>query len=105
MPHIDTHWFQSQLADRRLSQRKLAQLMGVDPGAVSLMINGKRRMTMEEAAEIARLLHVDVTEVMTKAGVSAPKTAAPVSVRGDWEAEFMRKWLDLGLHLLRNRGP
>ena len=118
--HIDTHWFKDRIADKRLSQRKLASLMGLDPGALSLALNGKRKMSAAEASDIARLLDVDVTEVLTHAGVNGhgnqcaqvnvgamkAQAAAPVtSVSGDWEAEFMRKWLDLGLHLLRNRGP
>ena len=92
--------------------------MGLDPGALSLALNGKRKMSAAEVSDIARLLDVDVTEVLAHAGVTAhgnqcqvnvgamKAQAAPVtSVSGDWEAEFMRKWLDLGLHLLRNRGP
>lgn len=66
---VDSRWFQSQLALNRLSQRRLAKLIGLDPSAVSLMFRGKRRMTAEEAAMVSRLLNVDVQEVMTRAGI------------------------------------
>lgn len=66
---IDSAWFVQRLADRRLSQRQLARLMGMDPSAVSLMFRGKRRMTVDEAAQIAVLLQSTTTEVMEAAGV------------------------------------
>lgn len=65
---IDTRWFKDMLADRRLSQRRLAALMGLDPAAVSLMIRGKRKLSTAEASEIARLLNVGVEEVAARAG-------------------------------------
>lgn len=65
---IDTRWFQSRLADKRLSQRQLAKLMGLDPSAVSLMLRGKRKLSAAEAREIARLLGVEASEVLMRAG-------------------------------------
>lgn len=67
--YVDTHWFQAQLADKRLSQRKLAAMMGLDPAAVSLMLRGKRKMVAGEVAVVARLLGVPVDEVMRHAGI------------------------------------
>lgn len=69
---IDTRWFQDRLADKRLSQRKLASMMNLDPAAVSLMIRGKRKMSAAEAAEIAKFLGVEASEVLVKAGADAP---------------------------------
>lgn len=66
---IDSDWFVSRLTDRRLSQRGLAKLMGVDPAAVSLMFRGKRKITVEEAAQLAVLLDVSVTEVLERLGM------------------------------------
>ena len=67
-PRIDTMWFRGKLADKRLSQRKLALLMDIDPAAMSLMIRGKRKMSVTEAAEIAKFLGVGVDEVLLRAG-------------------------------------
>ena len=117
---VDTRWFQAQLADRRLSQRKLASLMGLDPGAVSLALHGKRKLSAAEVADIARLLGVGVDEVMMHLGAGghrerakrapdvATKEKAPQKGAGksqDWESEFMAKWVELGMMLMRNRGP
>lgn len=66
---VDTGWFQGRLADKRMSQRRLATMLGLDPGAVSLMLRGKRRMSAEEVADVARLLDVDVSEVLMHLGV------------------------------------
>lgn len=43
--------------------------MGVDPSAISLMFRGKRRMTVEEAGQVAVLLQSTTDEVLTAAGV------------------------------------
>jgi transcriptional regulator with XRE-family HTH domain len=69
MPTVDTEWFRDRLASRKLSQRGLAKLMGLDPSALSLMFRGRRRMTVEEAAQIAVLLQATTAEVLTAAGV------------------------------------
>jgi transcriptional regulator with XRE-family HTH domain len=69
MMPIDTDWFTNRLAERGLSQRGLAKLMGLDPAAVSLMLRGKRRMTVEEASQLAVLLQSTSTEVLEAAGV------------------------------------
>jgi transcriptional regulator with XRE-family HTH domain len=66
---IDPDWFRQKLKERELSQRGLARLMGMDAGAVSLTLNGKRKMTLEEAAQIAVLLDATTQEVLKAAGV------------------------------------
>lgn len=66
----NTRWFQNRIADVRLSQRRVAKHLGLDPAAVSLMIRGKRKMSAAEAAELARLLGVTVNEVMRHAGIA-----------------------------------
>lgn len=57
-------WVRVRLAERRLSQRQLAKLIGLDASAVSLMLRGKRKMGAEEAAAISRLLNVDVDDLI-----------------------------------------
>jgi DNA-binding Xre family transcriptional regulator len=66
---INTKWFTDRLAERRLSQRQLAKLMGMDSAAVSLMFRGKRKMTLEEAAQLAVLMQSSTQEVLEAAGV------------------------------------
>ena len=73
---VDTAWFKRTLADKHLSQRQLAFRMGMDPGAMSLMLNGKRGMSAGEAAEMARWIGVPVEEVLKRAGVDVPGRSA-----------------------------
>lgn len=76
---IDTRWFQNLIADRRLSQRRLAKQLGLDPAAVSLMFRGKRRMQMHEAADVDRLLGVSMDEVLQHAGIRPPRSESEFS--------------------------
>lgn len=84
---INSKWFTDKLVERQLSQRGLAKLMGLDASAVSLMMRGKRKMTLEEAAQMAVLLNVTTNDVLEQAGVpvqtSAPKVKIIGHVRGD----------------------
>lgn len=79
---IDTQWFTDRLAERQLSQRGLAKLMGIDPSAISLMLRDKRRMTLEEAAQIAVLLNSSTDEVLRAAGVEPPGSANKIRIIG-----------------------
>lgn len=73
---VDTRWFQNRLADKRISQRHLATVLSLDPAAVSLMLRGKRKMSAAEAAEVSRVLNVDVEEVLRRAGIDLGLVAA-----------------------------
>lgn len=66
---VDTKWFQDRLKDKRLSQRKAAHLLGMDPATFSLLLAGKRKMNIDRATEIARLIGVPLATVVAKAGV------------------------------------
>lgn len=79
---IDTEWFTDRLAARKMSGRQLAKLMGIDSSAVSLMLRGKRKMSLEEAAQLAVLLDVSTREVLERSGVNLPPEAARVKVIG-----------------------
>lgn len=70
MAEIDGDWFHNQLDERRQSLRALARHLGKDASAISRTFSGKRRMTMEEAVEIASFLGVSVSEVMHRAGIT-----------------------------------
>jgi transcriptional regulator with XRE-family HTH domain len=61
-------WFSDRIRDRKMSQRKLAELLDMDPSSLSLLLHGKRRMRVEQASEISRHLGVPVGEVMNKGG-------------------------------------
>jgi len=82
MAIINSQWFIDRLNDRQLSQRSLAKLMGLDPSAVSLMMRGKRKITLEEAAQMAVLLNVTTNDVLAQAGVSVQTGERKIKVIG-----------------------
>jgi transcriptional regulator with XRE-family HTH domain len=69
MKPIDTGWFKGLLTDRQISQRQLAFKMNMDPASMSLMLRGKRRMTLDDAEKLSRELKVRVDEILFHAGV------------------------------------
>lgn len=76
-------WFDARIRDKKLSQRALAKLLNMDPSSLSLLLHGKRRMRVEQAAEIARLLGVPVADVMRHGGAKISKSGGsdgPASV-------------------------
>lgn len=66
---MQTQWFRERLLDKKMSGRKLAKMLEIDPAAVSLMLRGKRRMTPHEAHQISVILGVPLNEVMRNAGI------------------------------------
>lgn len=84
---MQTAWFRERLADRELSQRGLAKLLGLDPAAVSLLLRGQRRMTPAEAKRLADVLGAPVTEILRRAGVAVHDDVQRVPVTGYADAE------------------
>lgn len=77
---VDTRWFQNAIRNADLSQNRLAAVLGIDKGALSLMLNGKRKMTLDEAARLAEILNLPVDEVLAHAGAKLPKGPKSVPV-------------------------
>lgn len=79
---VNTIWFNQQLAERGLSQRDLARKLGLDQSAISLTFRGKRQMKFAEAADIARLLGLPVSDVLRNAGVPVDDGKQTVPLMG-----------------------
>ncbi len=77
---IDKAWFFQQLEQSDKSLRGLARHLDVDPSAVSRMLDGRRRMKMEEANRIALFLGVPVSEVLSHAGVAIDLDGKPTRI-------------------------
>ena len=77
---IDTQWFNDRILAQHTSQRKLAKLMGIDSSALSLALRGKRKLSIDEASQLAVLLNSSLQEVLTAAG--APPAADRVRIIG-----------------------
>lgn len=98
MSSINQSWFQERLRSLKMSQRTLAKKVGIDPAGMSYMLSGKRRMTMEEAREIAAHLMVNVTEVMRQAGIEVLDDVRKVPITGYIGARSLVTLLPNGTH-------
>ena len=81
---VNTTWFQAKMEAHGMTQRSLAKALKVDPTTISLIVNGRRNIKLEEAAVLARELAVPLDEVLVNAGVSAkaPKGRDTMKVTG-----------------------
>lgn len=79
---IDRDWFVERLAGRKISQRKLAKHLGLDPAAITLVLQNRRKITNQEAHEMAGLLGVSVSEILRRAGVPTSDDVRKVAIAG-----------------------
>lgn len=68
-PKINATWFKARLAEVEKSQRQLAEAIGRDPAAVTMMLKGGRRMQLDEAEKIAAFLKRPLADVLENAGI------------------------------------
>lgn len=66
---IDDQFFREALRTADKSQREMARFMGLDPAAITLMLQGRRAMQLSEAQQIAEFLGIAVEEVLRHAGL------------------------------------
>lgn len=83
---MNTRWFRDRLRGIELSQRGLAKMLDIDAAAVSYMLRGKRKMTLQEANRIAQILGVPASEVMRQAGIKVDDGIRRVPVSGVCDA-------------------
>jgi transcriptional regulator with XRE-family HTH domain len=57
------------MLDKRINQKKMAELLGLDPGAVSRLMSGERRLQLGEAAELSLILEESLDEILVRFGV------------------------------------
>lgn len=73
-------WFQDRLRNLGITQKRLASALHLDASGVSLLLAGKRKMKVEEAAEIAKLLSVPLEDVLLNAGVDLEDAESTTSI-------------------------
>lgn len=66
---VNKGYFTDLFRDRKMSMREVARRIEVWPGGLSLTLDGKRAMKMEEAVRMARLLSVPLAELLVAAGI------------------------------------
>jgi phage repressor protein C with HTH and peptisase S24 domain len=74
---LDKRWFQDRLKALHKSQRGLAAHLGLDAARVTEILNKRRRVSYDEAVDMAEFLETGLDEVVGRLG----KTVAPVRRR------------------------
>lgn len=89
-PKVNSGWFQKRLQIQKLSQRQFAKALKLDPSAVTLMLKGRRRISLSEAAEISSVLGAPIEEVLQNAGIGlgASQSKSQVAIDGTIDDEF-----------------
>ena len=68
---VDKRYFQDQLRLHGITQTKLAELLGFkNRGSISQLFDGSRKMQLDEASELARILGLPIEDIMRAAGLS-----------------------------------
>jgi transcriptional regulator with XRE-family HTH domain len=81
-------WLRRQLRARRMSQRQLAYLSGVNHSTISRLLASDRTPSLDTAAKLARALRVPTEDIGADLGFEARRPALPISrveaaLRGD----------------------
>lgn len=67
---LNKKFFDSLMADKRLSLRGLAAKMAMNHSQLSLTFSGARRMTLDEAAQLSQIFSVPLHVIVENAGVT-----------------------------------
>lgn len=95
---VNKRYFSDLMKDRKVSLREVARRMEVWPAALSRSLDDKRKMQMEEAVQLARILSVPLAEVLVNAGIEqAVVTARRCSIIGHVHEGAEVKPLDPGV--------
>lgn len=101
---MNTQWFRDRLADKRLSGRKLAEMLNIDAAAGSLLLRGLRKMTPSEAHQIAVILGVPLNEVLRQAGIDITEDVRKTPVAAHMDEQGVVTAMPNGTHDLA-QGP
>jgi transcriptional regulator with XRE-family HTH domain len=66
---VNAAWFRTRLSEVEKSQRQMAEVIGRDPAAVTLLLKGERRIQLDEAEKLAVFLKRPLAEVLEAAGI------------------------------------
>lgn len=76
MPTINSQWFHDQMAAQDLTFRELAKRVKLDAGALCNTVNGKRKMSLRDAAKLAEVFSQPIDVVLAQAGVPTKEVTA-----------------------------
>ncbi|UDL89828.1 hypothetical protein LGH82_33145 [Mesorhizobium sp. PAMC28654] len=69
---IDIKWFQNRIRDLGTSQRRMSTAIATNPNTISMILNGKRKVTHEEIPTLAQLMDTTTEEILMRLGVDVP---------------------------------
>lgn len=72
---VDRRFFESLMAQKKLSLRALASRMDLQHSQLSLTFSGQRRMQLDEAAKLAEIFGVSIQRIAMAAGVADGRSA------------------------------
>lgn len=70
MTGVNRRFFDSLLADKKLSLRALAGRMGMNHSQLSLTFSGARKLQLEEAAQLSNIFGIPLHTVVENAGIA-----------------------------------
>ena len=73
MKKVDRPWFELQLDKFSKTQRMWAKALGIDPSAVTRILDNERKMTLREAGITADFLGMPLETVLERAGLPVGK--------------------------------
>lgn len=88
MPEVDRRYFEGLMDDKNMSLRALAKRMNMGHSQLSLAFSGARKLTLNEASELAQIFNQPLSRVVEAAGVTVRKSSSERvqvagAVRGD----------------------
>lgn len=80
---VDKAWFLARIAACPLhSGRQVAMAMDLDPSGLTRLLNGERRLRLEEGHQLATLLGVAISDVLSHAGIDEAEGTGGVPMVG-----------------------
>jgi transcriptional regulator with XRE-family HTH domain len=94
---VNTAWLLSLLKAQNLSQRELAKRMGIEQAAFFHLLRGRRRLQLEEAAQLARELHTPIQDLLEAFGIDLDLRAGGATGPERSNLIAVSGWLDRDL--------
>jgi plasmid maintenance system antidote protein VapI len=65
---VNNHWLKTQLIKFSGNQKALSKSLGLDPGAMSRTVAGRRKLSIDEAIAMSSTFNVSLNEVLINFG-------------------------------------
>lgn len=76
---VDTEWLKARLRDRKLTQRQLAAALGRDAAIVTRALQGNRRFSLDEFADLCSTLRTSPGETLRALGYDVDEGGVTVA--------------------------